>query len=238
MGCVEAVRPLLNADPRIERWEADVSGADKLLRVSGNDATREHVEATLAPAGYHVLDEVQPTRALPIVEPSALNASPEPKPSYYPLLLILGYLLAVCGLFEFATGTLAPERAMRHFMAGFFLVFSFFKLLNVQAFAASYAMYDLLAKRSRAYALVYPFLELGLGLAYVANVFPLWVNVATLVLMLFGTLGVVQSMRAKRQIRCACLGSVINLPVSFVTLTEDLLMAVMAALMLGQHYLG
>lgn len=235
MGCVDAVRPLLNADPLIERWEADVSGPDKWLRVSGMGATREHVDAKLAEAGYHVVEEVHPPIGLPVIAPPASVEASTPKPSYYPLLLILGYLLAVCGLVEYEAGAFHPERAMRHFMAGFFIVFSFFKLLNVRAFADSYAMYDLLARRSRVYALAYPFLELALGLAYVADVAPLWVNSVTLTLMLFGTLGVVQSMQAKRQVRCACLGTVINLPVSVVTLTEDMLMAVMAALMLVRH---
>ena len=54
---------------------------------------------------------------------------------------------------------------MRYFMAGFFIVFSFFKFLNLAGFAESYAMYDELAKRVKVYGLVYPFLELFLGVA-------------------------------------------------------------------------
>ncbi len=230
-GCVETLRPILNADPAIAKWDADVNSPDKLLRVTGDSATREHMEAKLSEAGYHVLDEVKAAVSLPMMQETPPAVS-EPKPSYFPLLLILGYLLAVCGVIEWATGNFVFDRAMRHFMAGFFLVFSFFKLLNVSAFADSYAMYDLLAKHSRVYGLLYPFLELTLALAYIANVVPVATNSVTLVLMVFGTLGVLNSMRFKKKIRCACLGSVINLPVSFVTLTEDLLMALMAVIML------
>src|SRR5437868_6297576 len=84
-GCVETLRPILNADPSIAQWEADVTGPDKLLRVTGERATREHMEAKLSEAGYHVLDEVKPTVSLPLAVDTP-PASEEPKPSYFPLL--------------------------------------------------------------------------------------------------------------------------------------------------------
>lgn len=115
-------------------------------------------------------------------------------------------------------------------MAGFFLVFSFFKLLNLTAFADSYQMYDIVAKRSRAYALGYPFVELRL--AYLTDFQPQLTNVVTLIVMGVSTIGVLQSILSKKKIRCACLGAVFNLPMSVVTLIEDLLMVEMAAAML------
>jgi hypothetical protein len=121
---------------------------------------------------------------------------------------------------------------MRHFMAGFFLVFSFFKLLNVTAFADAYMTYDVVAKRARWYGLAYPFIELLLGLAYFVNFQPMVTNVVTLVVMGVGTIGVVESLLNKRKIRCACLGTVFNLPMSVVTLVEDTLMVAMALAML------
>jgi len=123
-------------------------------------------------------------------------------------------------------------RAMRHFMAGFFLVFSFFKLLDVPNFAVSFSSYDVVAKRWLGYGYLYPFLELGLGAAYLADFQPVATNVATLLIMGLGSVGVLQSVLAKRKIRCACLGTVFNLPMSSVTLIEDLLMVGMAATML------
>jgi hypothetical protein len=117
-------------------------------------------------------------------------------------------------------------------MAGFFLVFSFFKLLNLQAFADAYATYDLVAAKSRAYALAYPFLELALGIAYLVRFQPFATNLATLVLMTIGTVGVARSLLSGDRIQCACLGTVFNLPMSSVTLIEDLSMALMAAAML------
>src|SRR6187399_2460123 len=67
--------------------------------------------------------------------------------TYKPILLIFGYIVAVTVLIEIVSGTFIWHRWMDHFMAGFFLVFSFFKLLNLNGFADSYAMYDIVAKK-------------------------------------------------------------------------------------------
>jgi hypothetical protein len=136
------------------------------------------------------------------------------------------------GLLEYAAGGFDWSRAMRHFMGGFFLAFSFFKLLDVAGFADSYRMYDVVAKRLPVYGYVYPFIELLLGAAYVANFQPTLTNWVTLVVMSISAVGVLQSVLQKRKIRCACLGTVFNLPMSTVTIVEDGLMVAMAAFML------
>ena len=106
---------------------------------------------------------------------------------------------------------------------------AFFKLLDLRGFADSYRMYDIIARRFPSYGYVYPFIELALGAAYIANIQPTAVNLTTLVVMLVSSIGVIQSVRQKRRIRCACLGTVFNLPMSTVTLVEDGLMIAMAA---------
>jgi hypothetical protein len=73
---------------------------------------------------------------------------------------------------------------------------------------------------------------LGLGAAYLADFRPVLTNVVTLLVMVVSTVGVVQTLVARRKIRCVCLGTVFNLPMSSITLIEDLLMAGMAAVML------
>jgi hypothetical protein len=94
-------------------------------------------------------------------------------------------------------------------------------------------MYDLLARRVRAYGYVYPYLELALGLAYHAFFLPARTYVATIVLFLFGAIGVVRALRAGLDIECPSMGSVLSVPLSTVTLTEDFGLAAMAALMLA-----
>lgn len=160
-----------------------------------------------------------------------------PPESLYPLFLIVGYILGVVLLIAAAKGDWSIDPIMRHFMAGFFLVFSFFKLLDLRGFVDTYRGYDLFARRSKAYAWAYPFIELALGVAYLVNLYPMATNLITLVVMSIGTAGVLRALLDKRAIRCACLGTALNLPMTKVTLIEDITMAVMAAAMLLQGLL-
>ena len=160
-------------------------------------------------------------------------AEAEPKrESLYPLFLIVGFIAGVTVLVSFATGTWSLEPMMRHFMAGFFIVFSFFKFLDPPGFVSAYRSYDIVAAKVPVWGWVYPFVELGLGVAYLLALAPVVTNAVTLALMLVGAVGVLSALLAKRTIRCACLGTALNLPMTKVTLIEDLTMAAMAAAML------
>jgi copper chaperone CopZ len=161
--------------------------------------------------------------------------------TYYPLLLILTFILGGSLLIQLGQHSghgmgveaISSHETMRYFMAGFFIVFAFFKLLDIQAFADAYAGYDLLAARWRSWGLIYPFVELGLGIAYLANIAPTATAWVTIFVMGFSAIGVIQAVLDKRRIRCACLGSVFNLPMSTVTIVEDVGMVLMAVWMLA-----
>jgi YHS domain-containing protein len=156
------------------------------------------------------------------------EASRSPFKTYFPLILILAYLTGSVLLFELKADNTNFERIMSHFMGGFFLIFSFFKFLNLQGFADSYRTYDILAKSIPLYGWLYPFIELFLGISYFVNWNPIFTNLSTFVVMSISSVGVAQSLIKKNKIQCACLGTVFNLPMSKVTLFEDLIMAVMA----------
>ena len=161
--------------------------------------------------------------------------------TYRPLLLIVAYILAASILVQLGlhaghgmsvASSISLHETMRYFMAGFFLTFSFFKLLDLKAFADAYAGYDLLAARWHGWGLMYPFIELALGLAYLANFQPVFTNWATLIIMGFSAIGVIRAVLNKTKIQCACLGTVFQLPMSTVTIIEDVGMVLMAATML------
>jgi copper chaperone CopZ len=226
-SCVAAVKPLLDTAPGIHHWQVDTGSPDKTLTVAGDDVGQQRVGELVGRAGFKVLGEVQAQAATPAEEEPS-----RPATTYYPLALLLAFLLGLVALAEWRAGAFDWMRAMNDFMGGFFVAFSFFKLLDVRAFADAYAGYDILARRSRAYALAYPFVELALGVAYLAGLWPLATNLATLAVMSVGSVGVIQSLLDRRKIRCVCLGAVFNLPMSTVTLLEDGLMAAMAAVMI------
>lgn len=161
-----------------------------------------------------------------------MTSEPSPAESLYPLYLIAGFIAGVTFLVAYASGIWEVEPIMRRFMAGFFLVFSFFKLLDLSGFVSAYRGYDLIARKVPAWGWAYPFVELTLGVAYLLAWWPVVTNTVTLILMLIGAAGVLKALLDKRAIRCACLGTALNLPMTKVTLVEDLTMAAMAAAMM------
>jgi copper chaperone CopZ len=156
---------------------------------------------------------------------------------YYPLLLIVGFITVVSFLTSFHLRIYEMKHFelrmfLHNFMTGFFLVFSFFKLLDVKAFAESFQMYDLLAAKLPIYGKIYPFIELTLGLLCLIHFQEKYVYIADIVIMSFGALGVIQSVVDKRKIKCACLGTVFNLPMSTVTIIENSVMVVIGITLL------
>ena len=152
--------------------------------------------------------------------------------TYKPILLIFFYISLITILIQQKNVTFNLMEAMQHFMAGFFLVFSFFKLLNLKGFAESYIMYDVVARKIPIWAYIYAFTELILGLAFLTGFNPLVTNSVTFLVMSVSIIGVLQSVLNKKKIQCACLGAIFNLPMSTVTIIEDALMIIMSGLMI------
>lgn len=121
---------------------------------------------------------------------------------------------------------------MHYFMGLLFIQFALLKLFDVEGFADGFQMYDLIAKQNRNYALAYPFIELLLGVGFLSFFLPYLVYVVTIVLMAIGTIGVLVALRKGLDVRCACMGTALNVPLSTVTLTEDVGMGLMALILL------
>lgn len=152
--------------------------------------------------------------------------------TYKPILLIFFYISLVTVLVQLNNENFNTMQWMQHFMAGFFLVFSLFKLLNLKGFAESYLMYDVIARKLPVWGYLYALIELGLGIAYLINFNPLITSAITFVVMSVSIIGVLQSVLNKRKIQCACLGAIFNLPMSTVTIIEDALMILMSGFMI------
>ena len=113
-------------------------------------------------------------------------------------------------------------------MGLFFIVFSFFKFLGYRSFPTSFSTYDPIAKAIPIYGWIYPFIETALGLAFLFQfevTLALWVSLFVLSVTTFGVL---QSLLNKNKIQCACLGTVLNLPMTEATLIENIVMILMA----------
>ena len=108
------------------------------------------------------------------------------------------------------------------------------KLQDVERFATMFLNYDLLAQRWVRYGYVYPFVETGAGLLMMAGVLT-WLSApAALVVAGIGAVSVFKAVYIdKRELKCACVGGDSNVPLGFVSLTENLMMIGMAAWMLS-----
>ncbi|MEM8846661.1 MAG: heavy metal-associated domain-containing protein [Bacteroidota bacterium] len=149
-----------------------------------------------------------------------------------PLFLIFAYLLAASFLLNYKDWS--TSEAMLDFMGLFYIVFSFFKFLDLKGFPESFRMYDPLAKALPAYGWVYPFIELCLGLMFLMRTqisIALWVTVLILGIT---TIGVTKALLDKKTIRCACLGTALKLPMTEATFIENAVMLIMAVFMLIQ----
>lgn len=147
---------------------------------------------------------------------------------YWPLFTLL--LVAALGALALQYGT--HGSFVYFFMGLFFCQFSMLKLFNLSGFADGFQKYDLVGKRFRIYAYLYPFIELTLGLSYLSAMNLVETNIATVVFMGIGAIGVIRALRAGLDVRCACMGTVLDVPLSTVTLSEDLAMGLMALFML------
>lgn len=145
--------------------------------------------------------------------------------------VLIGITLVSVVLWKFTQGH-SLQDWMRWFMGVFFLVFGSFKLVGYKMFVDMFAGYDVVAKRFKSYSYAYPFIELALALAYLGNQLSPERDWATLIIMVVGTIGVAHEIKRRTGIHCACLGNVIKLPLSTVSLVEDLGMGLMALVMI------
>jgi cation transport ATPase len=232
-GCQYKVQHLLSQVDYVKEANVDLGKGEVTVDMDQHIATPTLQAALKEYPKYQLTDA--PAVASPI---SGDTAQEEPKAwfeTYKPIVLIFGYITLVSVIAGSTLIGFNELLAMRVFMAGFFLVFSFFKMLNLDAFADSYAMYDVIARRFKSWGYLYALIELALGIAYAADFNPVATNIVTLVVMSVSIIGVLQTVLNKRAIQCACLGGVFNLPMSTVTIIEDGLMILMSALMLFMY---
>ncbi len=171
-------------------------------------------------------------------EASAVNGgSIEERISIYlPVVLMYCVTIIAAVLLTVYKAGLSYHIWMLYFMGFTFLAFGLFKILDVSAFADGYQEYDIIAVRSRLYALAYPFIEILLAGLYLADFGGIYRDVFTLFLMSIGAVGVLLKLRKKEEVPCVCLGAVFQLPMTKVTLFENGVMALMALSMLPMHF--
>lgn len=149
---------------------------------------------------------------------------------YLPLLVLIA--VAALGALAIVSRSIGLMHWMQFFMGLLFCQFSMLKLFNPLQFADGFQKYDWIAKHFRGYAYLYPLIELGLGIGYLSGSYPLAVNILTIAITGIGAFGAIRALNAGLDVRCACMGTILDVPLSTVTLTENIGMGIMALLML------
>ena len=152
----------------------------------------------------------------------------------FPLFLIFFYIITAGILMNF--NDWSTSEFMLDFMGLFYIVFSFFKFLDYTGFPKSFQMYDPLAKQIPAYAWIYPFIEVTLGLFFLLRIQIPIALITTIIILGITTIGVTKALFTKQTIQCACLGTALKLPMTKATFIENSIMLVMATWMLLNLY--
>ena len=174
-------------------------------------------------------DDLRRFLGKPVADPKAT--------SYRPVIALFAMtaLMAMAASHAVA-GSPFTLRAAEWFIAFSMTVLALLKLQNVEGFATMFLNYDLLARRWVRYGYVYPFAEGLAGVLMIAGALS-WLSVP--VALFIGTVGAVSVIKAvyidKRELKCACVGGASNVPLGFVSLTENLMMIAMAVWMAAAH---
>lgn len=228
-SCVSTVQKVLSEINGVENVSITLDPPQAVIKMNHHINVSE-MNSALQKSGKYNIEETVSVKT----EMAAMESIAEVSKlvTYKPLIIVFFYILLGVILLQINSGRFNWMEAMNNFMGGFFLIFSFFKMLDVKSFAFSYSSYDVIAKKWFGYGYLYPFIELTLGVLFILKAYPVFTNAATVIVMGISSIGVIQSILNKRVIQCACLGTVFNLPMSTVTVIEDLLMVFMSGVML------
>jgi copper chaperone CopZ len=224
-SCERKVQQALASVPGVN--SADVSLATAAATIdSDRHVPLSELSVAVKQAGDYQINPAPSDTACEVGERSPSNNSWFA--TYKPLLIIAAFLLGGTVLIAQQSADWRAMALMNSFMGLFFVVFSFFKLLDIAGFARAYSTYDVIAARWSGYGYIYPWLELALGIGYLIDRWPFAVNLLTAILMVVSIVGVLNAVLRKQNIQCGCLGTVFKLPMSVVTIIEDALMGGMA----------
>jgi glutaredoxin len=129
--------------------------------------------------------------------------------------------------------TLALSLKMAGLMGISLSMLASLKLMDLDSFTESFEKYDLVTKRFKPYGKVYPFLELAIGLGFLSGVAPLLTGIASTTVGVLGSISVFKAVYVdKMALNCACVGGNSKAPLGVVSMTENLMMAIMGAILI------
>ena len=219
-GCRSTVENKLSSLDGVDNAQVNLTNGEAIV-YSKNPISFSLISNSL-PSKYRVIRNI-PDQDNEIIKSNKIK-------QLKPLFIILGYISVTSILLNFRNWN--STNAMLDFMGLFYIIFSFFKILDIKGFSKSFKMYDPLAKKITIYGYIYPFIEILLGLMFLTRI---EVNIAlliTIIILGITSVGVTKTLLNKRTINCACLGTTLKLPMTEATFIENAIMIIMAIILL------
>ena len=219
-GCRSTIENKLSSLDGVDNAQVNLTNGEAIV-YSKNPISFSLISNSL-PSKYRVIRNI-PDQDNEIIKSNKIK-------QLKPLFIILGYISVTSILLNFRNWN--STNAMLDFMGLFYIIFSFFKILDIKGFSTSFKMYDPLAKKITIYGYIYPFIEILLGLMFLTRI---EVNIAlliTIIILGITSVGVTQTLLNKKTINCACLGTTLKLPMTEATFIENAIMIIMAIILL------
>lgn len=229
-GCVASVQQKLSKISGVTSVEVSLASTEAKIEML-HPIPLKQLQEILSPK-YQIFDKLLESNTEK--QPNSHRGEPSKLAQLKPLFLILGYLVVAVILLNYKERSI--NDAMLDFMGLFYIVFSFFKFLDLKGFQESFSRYDPLAKAIPVYGGIYPFMEAALGILFLMRTQIPIALITTILILGITTVGVTKTLLDKKSIRCACLGTALKLPMTEATFIENAMMLIMAISMLIQMY--
>ena len=226
-SCKASIESSLNHLDQVKSCNANIK-LGELTLILNNDIDLKSLQNSI-PKKYFINEEISSSDRLSEIKSDSTNKKSKIE-QLKPLFLILFYITSASILLNFKDWNW--NEFTLDFMGLFFIIFSFFKMLDLKGFPVSFKMYDPLAKVIPIYGFLYPFVETVLGVMFLTRI---QINVAlivSLVILTVTTIGVTKTLLSKKNVQCACLGTHLKLPMTEATLIENIIMLSMSIFMI------
>ncbi len=222
-GCRTSVEDKLNALPQVEKASVNLETSEAIIEMSNHISTEQ---LQMALSDKYSISEKNIFKTIS----SSIDKEKSDLHQLFPLFLIFAYIIIASALLNKNPWDI--NGFMLDFMGLFYVVFSFFKLLDLKGFPESFKMYDPIAKVIPLYGWVYPFIEVALGVMFLMRIETPIALIISLIVLGITTIGVTKTLLDNKSIQCACLGTALKLPMTKATFIENSIMIVMAIVML------